>query len=497
MAQKKGLDPENRLVAVVVEDQINMRHAMKRIIESTGIFRVEEFPDSREALEYLKANLVDLVVCDIFLTKGNGFDVLKQIRSRAIANEIPVIFVSGESVQTDIVQAIEQGVTSYIIKPFESDDLIHKVVTSVKNFRNPSEKIKKLRLADSHYLKGLYEHAALEFREVLDENPESVRAMVGLALTKQKMDRHAEAIDLCLRAISLMPLYYQAHSVISDVYIEQRNYKEALKHLKQELAINGKQIERRILFAEILLSCNFKSEAVNQMRIAIKDFPTEEIALLKMAETLLKTEDFEKSIHYFQKTRRRNPNSTKALDGISDVCIKMNEPTRAARIFRDVLERTPKQKDALLALSRLYELEGKYSEALHELESYISTGLPPLEAHLAKARIFLKMGQKEEAQELWNLCLQVSLNSDTLHKISLQCIDAKFYKKATNFLEKSLSLNPDNKKVRYTLACVLEARGLVSEAVSIYTQLAHGRPTFWDAWQALSRISNAQKKEAV
>jgi response regulator RpfG family c-di-GMP phosphodiesterase len=76
---------------VLLEDQISMRKALRRVIEATDAYTVEEFSSSAQAIHFMASNPVDLVVSDIYLAKGSGFDVLHYLRNRPVGNDVPFL----------------------------------------------------------------------------------------------------------------------------------------------------------------------------------------------------------------------------------------------------------------------------------------------------------------------------------------------------------------------------------------------------------------------
>ena len=79
-----------RIPALLVEDQALMRKAFKRILEPTHLFTIQETQSPKDAIQYLRNHAIDLVILDLYLSKGSGLEVLNYIRSRPIANDIPV-----------------------------------------------------------------------------------------------------------------------------------------------------------------------------------------------------------------------------------------------------------------------------------------------------------------------------------------------------------------------------------------------------------------------
>ncbi len=79
------------------------------------------------ALEILEDFLPDLILLDIMLPDINGFEVCKKIKCNENLKDIPVIFFTSLSSIHDIVKGFEAGGVDYLVKPFNSDELLVRI----------------------------------------------------------------------------------------------------------------------------------------------------------------------------------------------------------------------------------------------------------------------------------------------------------------------------------------------------------------------------------
>lgn len=75
--------------------------------------------DSKNLLE--SNNIYNLIILDISLPDGSGFDLCKYIKSNY---NIPIIFLTAKDEEQDVVQGFDLGADDYIIKPFRTRELI-------------------------------------------------------------------------------------------------------------------------------------------------------------------------------------------------------------------------------------------------------------------------------------------------------------------------------------------------------------------------------------
>ena len=105
---------------------------------------------SAEANEFLSSNEPSLVLLDINLSDGSGFELCKKIRQTM---NIPILFVSARNTDDDKIIALNIGGDDYIEKPYSLGVLLAKVKVVLKRFSNASADISKATDFDDGYLK--------------------------------------------------------------------------------------------------------------------------------------------------------------------------------------------------------------------------------------------------------------------------------------------------------------------------------------------------------
>ena len=110
---------------LVADDSGVMRKIIIRSLNAVGISDIVEAADGAEGWEQLQANPVDLVLTDWNMPNVSGLDFLRKIRESG--SDLPVIMVTTEAEKAKVIEAIQAGVTDYLCKPFESDELREKL----------------------------------------------------------------------------------------------------------------------------------------------------------------------------------------------------------------------------------------------------------------------------------------------------------------------------------------------------------------------------------
>ena len=121
---------------LLVEDNLNIRESLEYSFKVKNINLISK-SNIKDTLFFLEDNKVDLIILDVTLPDGNGFDLYKNYIKNM---EIPVIFLTARDREEDIVNALDMGASDYLTKPFRTGELIarinkilNKKTISVKN----------------------------------------------------------------------------------------------------------------------------------------------------------------------------------------------------------------------------------------------------------------------------------------------------------------------------------------------------------------------------
>ena len=113
--------PTKQSVIAVLDDEPEMRKALRRLLRSRG-FRVEEYACAEDFFADLDSRTVDCLLLDLHMPGINGFDVLGAFRVRHILVPIIVITAHDEPGTADRVHVL--GASAYLKKPVDRDALL-------------------------------------------------------------------------------------------------------------------------------------------------------------------------------------------------------------------------------------------------------------------------------------------------------------------------------------------------------------------------------------
>lgn len=111
---------------VIIDDEKILWKSLETKLKKND-FSVTLMTSYSDFLEQVHVQKADLYLVDISLGDGSGFDVIKKLKEDINTQEVPVIFISGHSDTKTIVQGLDLGWDDYIVKPFESDELLARI----------------------------------------------------------------------------------------------------------------------------------------------------------------------------------------------------------------------------------------------------------------------------------------------------------------------------------------------------------------------------------
>lgn len=123
-----NLDHVSRNMKIlVVDDFSTMRRIVKNILHQLGFSNIEEAEDGKMALTRLKQGGVEFVISDWNMPNMMGIDLLRQVRSDDALKSLPFLMVTAESQKENVIEAVQAGVSNYIVKPFTAETLEQKL----------------------------------------------------------------------------------------------------------------------------------------------------------------------------------------------------------------------------------------------------------------------------------------------------------------------------------------------------------------------------------
>ncbi len=156
-----------KIKVLVVEDEMVISMNLISILEDLGYEVLEPAISFDEAVEVLATQKPDIVLLDIQIYGNkNGVDLGHHINATCA---IPFIFISSNSDSNTIKEAKETNPSSYLLKPFNQDDIFTSIEIALHNYRDKKEKLedKNVVIRDSIFVKNKNMFYKVTFDEIV------------------------------------------------------------------------------------------------------------------------------------------------------------------------------------------------------------------------------------------------------------------------------------------------------------------------------------------
>lgn len=122
---------------LIVEDDETIRYGLKYYLEQES-FEIYMADTVKLALTKFTKEPIDLVLLDLNLPDGNGFDAYKEMKK---LKEVPTIFLTANDQEVSIVMGLDMGADDYITKPFKVRELLSRIKTVLRRSGKKEESL--------------------------------------------------------------------------------------------------------------------------------------------------------------------------------------------------------------------------------------------------------------------------------------------------------------------------------------------------------------------
>ena len=120
---------------LIVEDNEVIIKGLTYLLEKEN-FHVIICKNVNETMNAIGKQEIHLIVLDIALPDGNGFELCEYIKKYT---DIPVIFLTAKDEEKDVVQGLDMGADDYVIKPFRTRELISRINSVLRRYHKDDE----------------------------------------------------------------------------------------------------------------------------------------------------------------------------------------------------------------------------------------------------------------------------------------------------------------------------------------------------------------------
>ena len=117
---------------VIIEDEPFIIEALTFLLENEGL-DVRSISDGAKAIDFIVKSKPNLVILDIMLPNVSGMKILEDIRKMNEISHLPVLMLTAKGQKKDRRAAEEAGVSKFMTKPFDNQELIEHVKLMMKS----------------------------------------------------------------------------------------------------------------------------------------------------------------------------------------------------------------------------------------------------------------------------------------------------------------------------------------------------------------------------
>lgn len=120
---------------LVIDDDEAINELIKVNLEISG-FKVVCALDGNKGFALAKQEMPDLIVLDVMMPEVDGYTVAKRIRENSATRDIPIIMLTALNMLQNKIQGFNIGIDDYLVKPFETEELIARIKALLKRSNN-------------------------------------------------------------------------------------------------------------------------------------------------------------------------------------------------------------------------------------------------------------------------------------------------------------------------------------------------------------------------
>jgi len=268
------------LRVLAIDDLVESRSAMKKMLTILGASKVDVAMDGDEATEYIQNNNYDLVISDYNLGRGrDGQQILEEARfTNRLKATSTFVMLTGENAMDMVMGAIEYEPDDYVTKPFTIDVMrqrLTRILTVKEQLQPISEAIDRqahkqvVQLCDEYLIKfpklarkvqrikgrtlmrmKAHEAAFKLYKSIVDER-EINWALLGMATCLYSLNKLDDAEQVLKHTIKEHPKYVQCYDLLAKIQLKNKQPKAAQNTLLNATRVSPKQVLRQMELGRI------------------------------------------------------------------------------------------------------------------------------------------------------------------------------------------------------------------------------------------------------
>ncbi len=128
----------NKISVLIVEDEQKLAESLQKKLKRSG-YEAAECHEASAAEHFLQSQKFNIILLDLNLPGKSGFDFVKDLRRRG--DNTPVLVISAREAPKDRITALDDGADDYMVKPFDTGELIARIESILRRSGVPQGKV--------------------------------------------------------------------------------------------------------------------------------------------------------------------------------------------------------------------------------------------------------------------------------------------------------------------------------------------------------------------
>ena len=175
---------------LIADDDRNIVELLRLYIEKEGYSTVIAY-DGKQAISTFKNENPDLVVLDVMMPEADGWQVCKEIRK---TSDTPIIMLTAKGETFDKVLGLELGADDYMVKPFETKELIARIKAVLRRF-DTKEKVSEDEVAYENISVNLVNYELKLNGEIIEIPPKELELLHFLASNPNRVFTREQLLE--------------------------------------------------------------------------------------------------------------------------------------------------------------------------------------------------------------------------------------------------------------------------------------------------------------
>ncbi|MDE6592701.1 MAG: response regulator transcription factor [Oscillospiraceae bacterium] len=172
---------------LLAEDDESLGFGLKYSLEKEGFSVI--LADSKKSAELLFDDSIDLLLLDIMLPDGSGYDICKNVRKM---RDVPVIFLTACDSEVNVITGLDMGADDYICKPFRLGELLSRINAVLRRYRKSENNDAEFSESFAEDAEGL---TAIESRLLRFLRANKGQTLTRLQILNKLWDNKGEFVD--------------------------------------------------------------------------------------------------------------------------------------------------------------------------------------------------------------------------------------------------------------------------------------------------------------